>query len=61
MRLQRYDFIGKFADCMDWIRAIEIFAVVSGIIYILLEIGQKSVMCMLGILTSAACAFSFFS
>lgn len=44
---------------MDIIGAIEIFAFVTGIIYIVLEIGQKNFMWILGILTGAACAWSF--
>ncbi len=41
------------------IQAIEIFAFVTGIAYIVLEIGQKRLMWTLGILTGVACAFSF--
>lgn len=41
------------------IQAIEIFAAVTGIIYAVLEILQKNAMWVVGILTSAACAFSF--
>ena len=44
---------------MDWIQAIEIFAMVTGIAYVVLEILQKNAMWVLGILTGAACAFSF--
>lgn len=44
---------------MDWIQAIEIFALVTGIAYVVLEIMQKNAMWMLGILTGSACAFSF--
>lgn len=44
---------------MDWIRAIEIFASVTGIAYVVLEILQKNAMWVLGILTGAACAISF--
>ena len=44
---------------MDWIQAIEIFALVTGVIYLVLEILQKNAMWVVGILTSAACAFSF--
>ena len=41
------------------IQAIEIFALVTGIAYVVLEILQKNAMWVLGIFTSAACAFSF--
>ena len=41
------------------IQAIEIFALVTGIAYVVLEILQKNAMWVLGVLTSAACAFSF--
>lgn len=41
------------------IKAIEIFAFVTGLIYIVLEIGQKNLMWVLGILTGLACSFSF--
>ncbi len=44
---------------MDWIQAIEIFALVTGVIYLVLEILQKNAMWVVGILTSSACAFSF--
>lgn len=44
---------------MDLIKLIEIFAFVTGIIYIVLEIGQKNFMWILGILTGVACAWSF--
>ena len=44
---------------MDWIQAIEIFATVTGIAYVVLEILQKNAMWVLGILTGAACAISF--
>lgn len=44
---------------MDIIKLIEIFAFVTGIIYIVLEIGQKNFMWVLGILTGVACAYSF--
>lgn len=40
-------------------QAIEIFAAVTGIVYAVLEILQKNSMWVVGILTSAACAFSF--
>ena len=38
---------------------IEIFAAVSGVLYVVLEILQKNLMWVVGILTGAACAFSF--
>ena len=41
------------------IQAIEIFALVTGIIYVILEIMQKNAMWVVGILTASACAFSF--
>ena len=41
------------------IDGIEIFAMVTGVIYVLLEIGQKNAMWYVGIATGAACAFSF--
>lgn len=41
------------------IQAIEIFALVTGVVYVVLEILQKNAMWILGILTGAACAFSF--
>ena len=41
------------------IQAIEIFAAVTGVIYVILEILQKNSMWVVGILTGAACAFSF--
>ena len=44
---------------MDIVKAIEIFAFVTGILYVLLEIGQKNLMWIVGILTGAACAYSF--
>lgn len=44
---------------MNWIQAIEIFALVTGIAYVVLEIMQKNAMWVLGILTGSACAFSF--
>ena len=43
----------------DIIQAIEIFAMVTGILYVVLEILQKNAMWVVGILTGAACAFSF--
>ena len=41
------------------IQAIEIFAAVTGALYVALEIAQKNSMWVVGILTGAACAFSF--
>ena len=41
------------------IQAIEIFALVTGIVYVVLEIMQKNAMWVVGILTGAACAFEF--
>ena len=41
------------------ILAIEIFAAVTGVVYVALEILQKNAMWVVGILTGAACAFSF--
>lgn len=41
------------------IQAIEIFAAVTGALYVVLEITQKNSMWVVGILTGAACAFSF--
>ena len=41
------------------IQAIEIFALVTGIVYVILEILQKNAMWVVGILTASACAFSF--
>ena len=41
------------------IQAIEVFALVTGIVYVVLEIMQKSSMWVVGILTGAACAFEF--
>ena len=41
------------------IQAIEIFAMVSGVVYVALEILQKNSMWVVGILTGAACAFEF--
>ena len=44
---------------MDLIQAIEVFATVTGIIYVVLEILQLNSMWVVGILTGAACAWSF--
>ena len=41
------------------ISAIEIFAAATGVAYVVLEILQKNVMWVVGILTGLACAFSF--
>jgi nicotinamide mononucleotide transporter len=41
------------------IQAIEIFAAVTGVLYVVLEILQKNSMWVVGILTGAACAFEF--
>ena len=41
------------------IQAIEICALVTGIVYVVLEILQKNAMWVVGILTGAACAFEF--
>ena len=41
------------------IQAIEIFALVTGIVYVVLEILQKNAMWVIGILTGGACAFEF--
>ena len=42
-------------------KAIEIFALVSGVIYVILEIRQKNFMWVLGILTSLASMWMFYS
>ena len=44
---------------MNLIQAIEIFAFVTGLLYVILEIGQKNAMWVVGILTGLACAWSF--
>ena len=44
---------------MDWKVAFEIFCLVTGIAYLLLEIGQKNAMWIVGIVTGAACAAVF--
>ena len=41
------------------IQAIEVFAMVTGVVYLALEILQKNSMWVVGILTSTACAFEF--
>ena len=40
----------------EWI---ELFAMVTGVLYVLLEILQKNAMWVVGIATGAACAYSF--
>lgn len=44
---------------MDWIRAVEIFAMLTGVAYVILEILQKNAMWVVGIFTGLACACSF--
>ena len=44
---------------MDWKSAFEIFCLVTGVAYLLLEIGQKNAMWIVGIVTGAACAVVF--
>ena len=44
---------------MDIVQTIEIFALVTGVAYVVLEILQKNAMWVVGILTGAACAYSF--
>lgn len=46
---------------MDIHEIIEIFAAVTGVAYVILEIYQKKAMWIVGILTGAACAWSFFA
>lgn len=41
------------------IKIIEIFAFLTGLLYIVLEILQKNIMWYVGIVTASACAFSF--
>lgn len=41
------------------IKGIEIFALVSGVIYIVLEVKQKNLMWYFGMVTGVACAFQF--
>ena len=41
------------------IQYIEYFALITGVIYVILEILQKNFMWVVGILTAGACAFSF--
>ena len=44
---------------MTLVEAIEIFALVTGVAYVVLEILQKNAMWVVGLLTGAACAYSF--
>lgn len=44
---------------MSFVDAVEIFAFVTGIAYVVLEILQKNAMWVVGVLTGAACAASF--
>ena len=44
---------------MDIIKIIEIFALVTGVPYIVLEVLQKNSMWYFGIATGLACAYSF--
>ena len=53
------DTVPSFLIMETVIQAIEIFAAVTGVLYVLLEILQKNAMWVIGILTGAACAFSF--
>ena len=46
-------------EMTEVIQAIEIFAMVTGVAYVILEILQKNSMWIVGILTGVACAFSF--
>lgn len=41
------------------IQAIEIFAMITGIVYLVLEVMQKNFMWVVGIISSTACAFEF--
>jgi len=41
------------------IKIVEIFAFLSGLVYIVLELKQKDFMWYIGIATGIACAFSF--
>ena len=50
---------GGSVEMTNWIQAIEIFATVTGIAYVVLEILQKNAMWVLGIFTGIACAVSF--
>ena len=44
---------------MDIVKVIEIFALVTGVPYIVLEVLQKNSMWYFGIATGLACAYSF--
>ena len=44
---------------MDWIEAFEIFSLVTGVIYLVLEVLQKNFMWVVGILTAAAAVVAF--
>ena len=44
---------------MDWKTAFEVFCLVTGVAYLLLEIGQRNAMWIVGIVTGAACAVVF--
>ena len=44
---------------MDIVQAIEIFATITGVAYVVLEILQKNAMWVVGVLTGMACAYSF--
>lgn len=44
---------------MDWIAAFEIFSMVTGVIYLVLEVLQKDAMWIVGILTAAAAVVAF--
>lgn len=44
---------------MDWIEAFEIFSLVTGVIYLVLEVLQKDFMWVVGILTAAAAVVVF--
>jgi len=43
----------------DFVSIVEVFAFVTGILYVVLEIFQKNAMWIVGILSGAACAVSF--
>ena len=52
--------VGAGHDSMETIiQAIEVFALVTGVAYLVLEILQKNSMWVVGIFTSTACAFEF--
>jgi len=44
---------------MDWLAAFEIFSLVTGVIYLVLEVLQKNFMWVVGILTAAAAVVAF--